>query len=52
VAGEARRLRPVRRSFVQKPSGVVATLGVVVVGAVLVSILIGRETGLTFAARW
>lgn len=50
VADEARRFREVRRAFVLRSSGVMAGLGVIVVLAVLVLILIGRASGLSFAA--
>ncbi|MFN2562466.1 MAG: ATP-binding cassette domain-containing protein [Jatrophihabitans sp.] len=50
VADEARRFREVRRAFVLRSSAVMAGLGVIVVLAVLVLILIGRASGLSFAA--
>ena len=49
VAEEARRVREVRSQFVRKSSGVIATLSVVAVLAVLVLILVGRAAGMSFS---
>ena len=49
VAAEAGRVRTVRRSFVQKSSGLGAVLSVVAVVAVLGLILVGREAGMSMA---
>lgn len=49
VAAEAGRVRTVRRSFVEKSSGVGAVLGIVAVVAVLGLILVGRAAGMSMA---
>lgn len=49
VAAEAGRVRTVRRSFVEKSSGVGAVLSIVAVVAVLGLILVGRAAGMSMA---
>ncbi|MCW2780405.1 MAG: transporter, ATP-binding protein [Marmoricola sp.] len=49
VAGEATRVRQVRRSFVDRSAGIGAALGVVAVLAVLAVILVGRKAGMSVA---